>query len=56
MHLWTPEDNFQESVLSFTHVSPRDRTWATRLGSTCLYPLNHLINLGMTFQSYLSIL
>lgn len=48
VHLWTPEDNFQESVLPFSRVGPRD-LW---LGSIEPLPANP----GMTFKPYLSIL
>lgn len=56
VHLWTLEDNFQESVLSFYHVGPRNGTWVIRLGNMCLHLMNHLINPGVTFKLYLSIL
>jgi hypothetical protein len=31
--VWGSEDNFQELVLSFYHVGPRDGTQVVRLGS-----------------------
>lgn len=33
VHLWTPEDNFQELVLSFTHVGSRDQTQSSGLAA-----------------------
>lgn len=49
MHLWIPEDNFQESVLSFYHVGPRGRTWVIRLGNVCLHLMSQLISPGVTY-------
>lgn len=40
-HMRRSEDNFQESVLSFHSVGPRDWTWVVRLGGKHLDPLNH---------------
>lgn len=32
VHLWTPEDNFQEPGLPFYHAGPGDRTPVIKLG------------------------
>lgn len=39
-HMWRPEDNLQESGLSFHPVGPRDQTQSVRLGGKLLYPLS----------------
>lgn len=47
--VWGWEVSLQEFVLSFHHVGLRDGTQAIRVGSWCLYPLNHLHSLGLGF-------
>lgn len=42
-HIWRPQENLQESFLSFLHVGTRDSK-VIRLGSKCFHPLNHLTN------------
>lgn len=36
IHVWNSEDNFHELVLSFYHMSSRNRTCAARLGGKIL--------------------
>ena len=38
------KDNFQESIVCFHHVGPRDGTQVISLGSKHHYPLSHLVN------------
>lgn len=41
-HVCRLEDHLEESILSFQHVSPGDRTQVLRLSRKHLYPLSHL--------------
>lgn len=55
-YLWRAEDHFQESILSFHYVGPRDWTQVVRLGSKYLYPIIllpvHSLNLTPKLLSY----
>lgn len=46
---WRSEDNFPESILPFYHVGHGNQTQVNRLGSKCLYLLNHLFILSFIF-------
>lgn len=40
--MWDSEDCFQELVLSFHKVNPRNWRWVIRFGGMCFYTLSHL--------------
>lgn len=44
-HMWSSQDTFQESLLFFHCVAPRDWVRVIKLGSKHLYLLSHLIGL-----------
>lgn len=43
--MWRSEHSLQKSVLPFHHADCRNLIQAARLGSKCLYPLTHPVNL-----------
>lgn len=42
VHRLRSEDNLWQSVLSFHHVCPGNRTQIMRVGGKCLYQMSHL--------------
>lgn len=53
VHVWKPEDNFQESVLSSPHEGTRGLIQVARLNGKCLYRLSHLCGLlGFAFYCF----
>lgn len=46
-HVWKSEGNFGESVLYLHHMGSRDQTQVVWHGSRYLYPLSHLIGIGL---------
>lgn len=47
--MWRPEDNYQQSVLSFYHMGPWDWTWVIRFGSRSLYLMSPLSGHFLSF-------
>lgn len=45
--VWKSEGNFGESVLYLHHMGSRDQTQVVWHGSRYLYPLSHLIGIGL---------
>lgn len=48
VHIWRLEKNLQELVLSYD-MGPGNKTQVIKFGNRCLYLLNHLDGLGITF-------